>query len=564
MSRIKISNDLLLPVDVVTQVIAILAKRRAGKSYTMRRVVEQLFDAGQQIVLIDPKGDQWGLRSSADGKSAGKPILILGGEHGDLPLEAAAGELIARLVVEERVSVLLDLSLFRKNQVAHFMTDFLENLYRLKAQEKYRTPLMLVVDEADAIAPQKPQANEARMLGSIEDIVRRGGQRGIGCTLVSQRSAVLNKNVLTQAQVLVVLRTIAPQDIAAMKAWIEVHGTLEQGRTLIESLPALPVGDAWFWSPGWPTNDGIFKRVRVLPIETFDSGDTPKPGQKRVMPKTLADVDLDALKGHMADTIEKQKANDPALLRKRIAELEKQLSVGNTAPSVQELQKHRAEIAKHYTPIIEQQKREINRLNSIVVSVAKLVSGTAATVATPQPDPVSKIKQHIIQSDINKAARRNAVSTQTPSMLPTGEQKVLAALIQYPNGLERNQLTVLTGFKRSTRDAYIQRLSEKQYVGKVGSKIIASEEGKAALPDFEPLPTGRELQEYWREKLPDGEWKILEVLIHAYPNTRDRETLSEITEFKRSTRDAYIQRLASKELIETVGRGEVKASETLF
>ena len=48
-----------------------------------------------------------------------------------------------------------------------------------------------------------------------EDIVRRGGQRGIGCTLVTQRSAVLNKNVLTQAQMLVVLRTIAPQDLAA-------------------------------------------------------------------------------------------------------------------------------------------------------------------------------------------------------------------------------------------------------------------------------------------------------------------------------------------------------------
>jgi DNA helicase HerA-like ATPase len=279
---LKIADKLSLPVDTVTQTIAILAKRRVGKSYTMRRIAEQLFAADQQIVIVDPKGDQWGIRSAADGKRPGLPVVILGGERGDVPLESSGGELVAKLVVEERVSVLLDISLFRKHEVATFMTAFLENLYRLKAREIYRTPMMLIVDEADAIAPQQPQKGEERMLGAAEDIVRRGGQRGIGCILVTQRSAVLNKNVLTQSQMLVALRTIAPQDLAAMDAWIKVHGTMEQRKTLMESLPSLPVGDAWFWSPGWPTDEGIFKRVHVFPIETFDSGATPKPGERRI------------------------------------------------------------------------------------------------------------------------------------------------------------------------------------------------------------------------------------------------------------------------------------------
>src|SRR3990167_8491762 len=134
------------------------------------------------------------------------------------------------------------------------------------------------------------------MLGAAEDIVRRGGQRGIGCVLVTQRSAVLNKNVLTQAQVLVAMRTIAPQDLAAMNAWVDVHGTEEEKRTLMASLPSLPIGDAWVWSPGWPTIDGIFKRVHILPIETFDSGKSPDPGVKPIEPKQIAVVDLEALK----------------------------------------------------------------------------------------------------------------------------------------------------------------------------------------------------------------------------------------------------------------------------
>jgi hypothetical protein len=81
------------------------------------------------------------------------------------------------------------------------------------------------------------------------------------------------------------------------------------------SLPALPVGDAWFWSPGWPTTDGIFQRVHVSPIETFDSGASPKAGEKRVEPKNLADVDLGSLSKQMSATIEKAKENDPKLLK---------------------------------------------------------------------------------------------------------------------------------------------------------------------------------------------------------------------------------------------------------
>lgn len=78
---LKLADKLSLPLDVVTQTVAVVAKRRAGKSYTMRRLVEQLVKASQQVVLVDPKGDQWGIRSSADGKGPGLPLVILGGEH---------------------------------------------------------------------------------------------------------------------------------------------------------------------------------------------------------------------------------------------------------------------------------------------------------------------------------------------------------------------------------------------------------------------------------------------------------------------------------------------------
>ena len=81
---LHIARGFSLPLDTVTQAAGILAKRRAGKSYLGRRITEQMLKAVQQVVIVDPKGDWWGIRSSADGKTPGFPVIILGGEHGDV------------------------------------------------------------------------------------------------------------------------------------------------------------------------------------------------------------------------------------------------------------------------------------------------------------------------------------------------------------------------------------------------------------------------------------------------------------------------------------------------
>lgn len=555
---LKIAKNLSLPLELVTQTLGILAKRRAGKSFAARRISEQLHHKGQQIVIVDPKGDWWGIRSSSDGKEPGLPVIILGGERGDVRLEPSAGEVVAKLVIEERVSALLDLSLFRKHEVATFMATFLENLYRLKAREQYRTPMMLLIDEADAVAPQKPQKGEERMLGAAEDIVRRGGQRGIGCTLITQRSAVLNKNVLTQIQVLIALRTIAPQDLAALDAWIDVHGTPEERKALMESLPALPTGEAWVWSPGWPTNEGIFEHVHILPIETFDSGATPKPGEKRVEPKNLADVDLKALQRQMAETIERAKADDPRELRRQIAELK--ASQKKAAPA----------------PVVDVKTLELVRNEG-------WEKGYNTAVAS------FRVAFDLVREDINKAllfphigkeprtavpripliarsipSRPSAPRDAPKGRLGIGEMKILNACAQYPRGVTREQLTILTGYKRSSRDTYLQRLQARGYI-QIDTTITTTAEGVMALgSSFEPLPTGEELRAYWMGRLPEGEKRIFEVILQAYPQTVARESLDETIGYKRSSRDTYIQRLRARQLVKILGRGELRANEELF
>jgi hypothetical protein len=579
--HLKISDDLSLPLETVTQAIGILAKRRAGKSYAARRLAERLFKAGQQIVIVDPKGDWWGIRSSADGKSPGLPIVILGGERGDVPLEVNAGEVVGKLVVEERVSVLLDLSLLRKHEVSTFMGIFLETLYRLKAREQYRTPLMLIVDEADAIAPQKPYKGEERMLGAAEDIVRRGGQRGVGCTLITQRSAVLNKNVLTQIQMLAVLRTISPQDLAAIDAWIDVHGTEEERKILKGSLPSLPTGDAWFWSPGWPTVDGIFKRVHVLPIETFDSGATPKPGEKRVEPKNLADVDLDALTRQMAATIEKAKADNPKELQKKVRELTVELDRERKkkpweTKSVETIKTIEKPILKDaQIKRLEVFSDKLSTVGTQLVEVAREITAELKKFSTNghNKPPVAQRGSQVPRTLPTRPARQSAPKEAGDFRISTSQQRILNSLGWLETvGLSpvvKKQVALMAG-QSPTSGGFFNNLGSLRSAGFIDyphpGSVALTNAGREATDTTDVPTNAEELQRQVCEMVSGSQATILKELIAAYPDAIAKSDLAERVG-QSPTSGGYFNnlgRLRSLGMIDYPQSGYASAASVLF
>jgi hypothetical protein len=138
------------------------------------------------------------------------------------------------------------------------------------------------------------------------------------------------------------------------------------------------------------------------------------------------------------------------------------------------------------------------------------------------------------------------------------------AVAQHQEGVTHEQLTVLTGYKRSSRDTNLQRLRSRELVLD-GERITVTDAGVEALgPDFEPLPTGPELLKHWRQRSPQGERAVLEVVVAAWTGAADREAISEATGYLRSRRDTYPQRLRSRQSVTEAGRGQVRASETLF
>jgi hypothetical protein len=590
---LRLATHLSFPLELVTESVGILAKRRAGKSTTARRLAEQLHHARQQVVIADPKGDWWGLRFARDGKAPGLPFIVLGGEHGDVPLEVGAGELVAKLVVTERVSVVLDLSKFRKGEVATFMTAFMETLYRLKAQEQFRTPMMLIIDEADAIAPQKPMRGEERMLGAAEDLVRRGGQRGIGVTMITQRSAVLNKNVLTQIGILVVLRTIAPQDLAAMDAWIDVHGTVEQRRQLMASLPSLPTGEGWVWAPGWPDAAGIFQRSAFLLPETFDSSATPKAGEKRVQPKNPADVDLEAFRREMTATIERAKQADPKELRKEVASLRAQLTVAQrklqtpAAAGVTRAEK-RVDVPVLKDGQLARLEKVVDRLGQFgertvrlgqdVVTVSREITTALAKLHTPANGHARPVSPRAPAAPTRAAPPRAAPPR--PPAAEAGEFRPSAAQQRILNGLawleaigvaagDRAQVALLARAK-PTGGYYNNQVSQLRTQG----LLDYPREGTLALTDvgrpfavLEHVPqTSHELQQQVFGMVSGLQRRILEHLVRAYPASIDREDLAAAVgaDAGGGYFNNQVSALRTLGVLDYPAKGQVVASSVLF
>ncbi|HWE81142.1 MAG TPA: DUF87 domain-containing protein [Gaiellaceae bacterium] len=278
--ELRLGNELVLPIEVAGQAIAILAKRGAGKTNTGRVLAEELAAAGVTTVVVDPVGAWWGLRHAADARGRGLDVPVYGGEHGDRPLDSW-GFGAAWLVNDQAQSLILDLSDFTRDDQRSFVADFATELYQGKARN--HDPIHVILEEADEFAPQGARAGGdpktvSRCRGAVETLARRGRSRGIGLTMITQRSATLSKDILTQADVLIAMRTTGPTDIKAIEAWISRNA--EGGDQVVPSLPSLATGEAWIWAP----ERGLLKRTMIRLANTFDSSATPEYGKPAVEP----------------------------------------------------------------------------------------------------------------------------------------------------------------------------------------------------------------------------------------------------------------------------------------
>lgn len=545
-----------LPIAALATHLAIVGRTGSGKTYAAKGLVERLLDEKRRVCILDPTGAWYGLRSSVDGKRPGYPVAVFGGSHGDVHIAEHSGEALAKIIANKNLPAIIDLSEMLIGQRHRFVTDFCETLYR-----ENRTALHLVIDEADEFCPQNPMPETKRMLHHVDRIVRRGRIRGFRVMLITQRPAVLHKNVLTQANTLIAMRLTAPQDRKAILAWVEGQADTAKAKVVLDSLARLQRGEAWVWAPEQDT----LERVTFPKISTFDSSRAPDDNEVIAEPTRLASVDIEEIKASF-DEIEKEvrtlaelKAENDKLKRQVVWPIPSGISEEEVTRRIQDA------ISRREREVCEAFEQVSRRLAECIdAEKSALLAPRIPTESHKRPQEPTKQRQTPQINRWTPAGRSAGADTAASgAALPSGERTVLTAIAQHQAGVSREQLTVLTGYKRSTRDAYLQRLRERGMI-LIEHLIVATFAGLRALgSNFQPLPTGRALFEHWVNRLPEGEAKILRLVCQAFPGTIYREELGTKTGYARSSRDAYLQRLKSRQLITVSGDG-IRASQTLF
>jgi hypothetical protein len=542
---LKLAKDLAFPLEIAGQAIAMFGIRGSGKTNTAGALAEELLDQNHPIAIIDPTDAWWGLRAGRDGgQGGGYPVFIFGGSHADVPLSETDGKVIAEFLVREQVPVVLSLRHLRKAAQRRFVTEFCEELYHLKGRDENRTPLTVFIDEAPLFVPQKVMGEVARTVGAVEDLIARGRNAGFGVVLISQRSATLNADVRTQADTIICHRVTAPLDRKAISDWFEENATTSDLKAILHSLATLKNGEAWVWSP----SIDIMSRVQMRMRRTFDSSATPKAGTTVRPPKKLADVDLGKLKDQLAATIEKAKADDPKELRKRIAELEREVKAKPAASAP--VKPERVEVTRYVFDegavdrvqrVVEDAVEQIQR----VVKLAKTAIGDAfGEYRSQQRSALLKSKAEAPKALPNGKAdfARNAAKALSSAMtnpliarpaspsngkLNAGERRILTVLAQVGSDCVKRRAAILAGFSPSGGyfNNLLGALRTKQMI-EGSERLTITDIGRQELGPIVPLPTGDALVAYWKGKVNECQGQIIDALVAAKPRPLSKEELA--------------------------------------
>jgi uncharacterized protein len=600
-TSLRLGDELELPVDVVTRTVGVIGQKGTGKTSTAVVAVEEASAAGARFAWMDPTGAASGLRASADGEGPGLDCVVMGGFHGDVPLDAGAGEAVARLVVEEGYSVVCDLERMPRSQQVAFVADFSET-----ALELCRSAVTVVFDEAPRFVPQGGAGIEEegmRCRVAVTELVMLGRRKGLGSILISQRPSKLHKDVLEQADLLIAHRLMGVNDRKAIGGWLEEYDVAGEW---LNRLPKLRRGEAVVLAPEYELG-GVFQ---IRPKRTFDSSATPDVGAVLLdAPRARGSIDLGELEAKMGRALEHARENDPEALRRRVRELEARLEEGapveNTelrghldlALRTSETLKGERDVALSRAAELEDALRSLAPPITVTLSlvdeatpalraaqerIAALTSVDRPKVTSETPTIREELERAVPETrqppgpktleSVREAVREGLRETEAEGPpIKAGAKRMLEALLDAPRPLNRTELSTLAVVRKGgTMSDYLSALRTHGLIAENGQGIAipGPARGKAqdvTGRDVVPRPrTPQQIVEPHARALKAGTRRMLEHLMRAHPDGFTRSELSRLADVsKGGTFSDYLSALKTRGLaVERAKR--VYAGEILY
>lgn len=555
-------GSIQMPITAATKSFALLAKRGAGKTYAAGVMAEEFAKAGIPFVVFDPIDVWWGLRLAANGRGKGLPVVVFGIEHADIKIDRTMGRKIAEAVVKHNISAVISTFGMSKVDQRYLIAEFAETLLNIN-----NTPRHVFVEEAHEYVPQRVQPGMGVVFSRVESLVTMGRNRGIGVTLLNQRAATINKDVLTQVDTLIALRSIGPQDRKALEDWVAAHGidgmdeTKKELDEFVSSLPSLPTGEAWVWSPEFLE---VFKRVRIRKRETFHP-DREKIGVNFKVPK-ISSTDIESFVSSFNEKKPEQKKQTLPVGTKIILS-----AVDMKAEINKALAKQAAEFDLERAGWQRQIENWFTILKDIGEASAKAIKDykKPGRIHMPSYRPITPSK---VTHNEASTERRPITASEAQEGISGPEQRILDAIawLDSIGNPEPEQVAVafLAGYTYGGGGFNKPRgsLKVKGLIEYVGDRIKLTPEGysSARVPDGH-LDRAT-LHAKILKTLPGPEQKLLQPLLDNNGEEMSKDELAELSGYKAGSGgfNKPCGRLRSLGLIEYPSSGRVKARSILF
>lgn len=556
---VNIDVDKLIETRLLIQ-----ANSGGGKSYAIRKLLEESNDEVQQVVL-DIEGEFSTLRERYD-------YVLIGGD-GDIPISLKIAAILPKKIMQLGASFIIDMSELKKHERILFVKRFLNAL--MDMPKKYWKALLVVVDECHIFCPEKGKAESA---ASVIDLMTRGRKRGYAGILATQRLSKLSKDAAAEANNKLIGRTGLDVD---MKRAGEELGFSSKADTL--SLRSMAPGE--FYAFG-PAISNYVTKIKVGSVKTKH----PEPGQ-RMIEKSAPRSKIQSVLQKLQDLPEQayKELKTEVDMKKEIKDLRTKLTIMEHKQEKQVIDPEALNKAKEQGFKEGERHSEIFWKKELKIAIneidqhSKVITKIRKVLEDFQPEPIEitepeirkpitkfgqgKIKDIVIQpNNIDNEGNGN-------NNLNKLQRKILESLAKlFIMGKKDVPRPMLGAFCESKFKGgyFTNSLGGLRTIGYVvyGSpgNVSITEAGLEYIGVPATPASTEELQNNWKSIMNALQRKIFEHLVSIYPNETSREKLGMAvdTAHKGGYFTNSIGGLRTMGAIEYTRPGMVRASDDVF
>lgn len=509
MGELHIDLDRLIETRLLVE-----ANSGGGKSWTLRKILEESHGKVQELIF-DLEGEFHTLREKFD-------YLLIGNkaQGADIQVDVKTAELLAKKLLELKVSAIIDLYELKHHERIRFVKLFLDAM--VNAPKELWHPVMVVLDEAHVFAPER---GESEAMGSVIDIATRGRKRGFCLVAATQRLSKLHKDIAAELINKLIGRTSL--DIDMKRASEELGFTSK-----IDMLGLRDLESGEFYAFGTAISKKIVK-VKIGVVQTSH----PKIGQRNVeVPKMTENIKIILSKLTDLPQEAEKDLKDKQVMIKRIRELEAELRKKPVIIDESRLEKAKTDGISIGQNKASEEKRQLITQNKILMTkfeqIAKIVD---IKIEIPKP-PEMKFTPQITTRPVPIQREIQHIASETGDVsLGRCERSILKFLaLREGKSFTKTQIGAMTNYSANS-GGFNNALSKLKIAGLIkasGNSITINNDEINQVIEIlgdEYNAPEQDALESWLNKLGLCPKKIYQVLLEHPNESFTREQLGEMT-----------------------------------